>query len=44
MIVVVFIGEEFFGLWGIIAAVPVYAMIKCVLIRIFKAFRFPVSL
>ena len=44
VIVVVFIGEEFFGLWGIIAAVPVYAMIKCVLIRIFKAFRFPVSL
>lgn len=44
VILVVFIGQEFFGLWGIIASVPVYAMIKCVLVRIFKAFRSPAPL
>ncbi len=41
VIIIVFIGEEFFGLAGIIAAVPVYAMVKCIIRRLLKAFRFP---
>ena len=44
VIIIVFIGEEFFGFWGIIASVPIYAMIKCVLVRIFKAYRCQVPL
>ena len=44
VIFIVFIGEEFFGLWGVIASVPVYAMVKCILQRIFKACRFQGSL
>lgn len=39
IILIVFIGEEFFGFWGILAAVPVYAMVKCIFVRIFKACR-----
>lgn len=44
VIIVVFIGQEFFGFWGIIASIPVYAMIKCILVRIFKACRCQVPL
>lgn len=44
IIIIVFIGEEFFGLWGIIAAVPVYAMVKCILKRVIRAFRFQAQL
>ena len=44
IIIIVFIGQEFFGFWGIIASVPVYAMVKCILVRIFKAYRCQVPL
>lgn len=44
VILIVFIGEEFFGLWGVIASVPVYAMIKCIICRIIKACRCQVPL
>lgn len=36
-IIVVFIGGEFFGLAGILLAVPVYAMLRCILRRITKS-------
>lgn len=36
VILVIFIGQEFFGLWGIVAAVPIYATIKCILVRTVK--------
>lgn len=36
VIIVIFIGQEFFGLWGIVAAVPIYATIKCLLVRSVK--------
>lgn len=44
IIIIVFIGEEFFGFWGIIAAVPIYAMVKCILVRVVRAFRFQAPL
>lgn len=34
VIVAIFVGERFFGIWGILAAVPVYAMLKCVAIHL----------
>lgn len=40
VIIVVFIGQELFGIWGLIAAIPVYAVIKCIVIRIFKLVYF----
>lgn len=39
-IVVVFIGGEFAGLAGILLAVPVYAVVKCVLMRIVTAYNY----
>lgn len=36
VIIVIFVGQEFFGLWGIVAAVPIYATIKCLLVRSVK--------
>lgn len=36
-IVVIFIGSEFFGLWGILFAVPLYAVAKCIICKIFTA-------
>lgn len=36
VIIVIFIGQELFGIWGLVAAIPVYAVIKCIAIRIFK--------
>ncbi len=36
-ILVVFIGGEFFGITGILLAVPVYAMLRCILRRIRKS-------
>ena len=36
VIVLVFIGQEFFGLWGIVTIIPIYAMIKCLGMRIIK--------
>lgn len=36
VIIVIFIGQELFGIWGLITAIPVYAVIKCTVIRIFK--------
>ena len=36
VIIVIFIGQEFFGLWGIVAAVPIYATIKCIFTRSLK--------
>ena len=44
VILIVFIGEEFFGFWGIIASVPAYAMVKCIIVRILKACRSQVPL
>ena len=36
VIIILFIGQEFFGLWGIVGAVPVYAAVKCIFIRMGK--------
>lgn len=36
-IVVIFIGGEFFALWGILLAVPVYAVLKCIAEKVFTA-------
>jgi len=36
VIIVLFVGQELFGIWGLIVAVPVYAVIKCVVFKIFK--------
>jgi len=38
-IIVIFIGGEFFSIAGILLAVPVYAVLKCIAIRIFTACR-----
>ncbi len=40
VIIVIFIGQELFGIWGLVAAIPVYAVIKCIAIRIFKLVYF----
>lgn len=36
-IVVIFIGGEFLALWGILLAVPIYAVGKCIAVKIFTA-------
>ena len=36
-IIVIFIGGEFFSLAGILLAVPVYAVLKCIVTRVFTA-------
>lgn len=36
VIIILFIGQEFFGIWGIVGAVPVYAAGKCLLVRMGK--------
>lgn len=36
VIVAIFIGQEFLGIWGILIAAPLYAMIKCIFLRIVK--------
>lgn len=41
-IVVVFLGGEFFGLWGVLLAVPVYAAMRSVLRRVLPAVKLPV--
>ena len=41
-IVTVFLGGEFFGLWGVLLSVPVYAALRAVLRRVFPIKRQPV--
>lgn len=36
VIIVLLLGQEFFGIWGVAAAVPFYAAIKCLSLRIVK--------
>ena len=36
VIIVIFAGQELFGVWGLIAAVPVYATVKCILAKFIK--------
>ena len=40
-IVAVFLGGEFFGLWGVLLAVPAYAALRAVFKRVFPAKRLP---
>ena len=36
VIIVIFAGQELFGVWGLIVAVPVYATVKCILSKFIK--------
>lgn len=36
VIILIFIGQEFFGLWGIVTIIPAYAMLRCLIVRILK--------
>jgi predicted PurR-regulated permease PerM len=40
-IITVFLGGEFFGLWGVLLAVPVYAALRSILRRVLPAVRLP---
>ena len=41
-IIVVFLGGEFFGLWGVLLAVPAYAALRSIFKRVLPAVKLPV--